>query len=53
MMGAMLGLAMGCGLAYFREYLDRSFHSVADAETYLGIPVIATIPNLREEKKAA
>jgi polysaccharide chain length determinant protein (PEP-CTERM system associated) len=50
MIGIMLGLVSGFGLAWFRETLDRSFHTVADAETYLGIPVIATLPNLKEEK---
>jgi capsular polysaccharide biosynthesis protein len=47
----MLGLMAGLGLAWFRETLDQSFHSVLDVEVYLGIPVIATIPNLAEEKR--
>ena len=44
---------MGLGLTWFRESLDQSFHTVSDLEDYLGIPVIATIPNLREEEKKA
>lgn len=51
LIGAVIGAALGLGLAWFRESLDRSFHSVADLENYLGIPVVATIPNLREEMK--
>lgn len=51
LIGAMMGLMAGLGLTWFRESLDRSFHSVSDVEVYLAIPVIATIPNLQEEKK--
>lgn len=53
LMGGVLGLAAGLGLAWFRESLDQSFHAVSDLENYLGIPVIATLPNLKGEKKAA
>jgi capsular polysaccharide biosynthesis protein len=50
LMGLMLGFASGFGLAWFRESLDQSFHTVSDVETYLGIPVLATIPNLKSKK---
>jgi len=53
LMGTVIGLAMGLGLAWFRESIDRSFYEVSDLETYLGLPVLAAIPNLKEEKKAA
>jgi capsular polysaccharide biosynthesis protein len=49
LMGAVIGLMSGLGLAWFRESLDRSFHTVQDVEVYLGIPVIATIPSLKQE----
>lgn len=53
-MGAMIGFAIGLGLTWFKEFMDQSFHSVSEVESYLEIPVIATIPNLnKEEKKAA
>lgn len=52
-MGALAGLAMGLGLAWFRESMDRSFYELSDLETYLGLPVLASIPNQKEEKKAA
>jgi uncharacterized protein involved in exopolysaccharide biosynthesis len=52
-MGTIAGLAMGLGLAWFRESMDRSFYELSDLETYLGLPVLASIPNLKEEKKAA
>jgi len=51
--GALLGLALGLGLAWFRESMDRSFYEVSDLEAYLGLPVLATILNLNEEEKKA
>jgi polysaccharide chain length determinant protein (PEP-CTERM system associated) len=53
LIGGVIGLIAGLGLAWFRESLDQSFHTVSDLEDYLGIPVLATIPNLKDEKKAA
>jgi polysaccharide chain length determinant protein (PEP-CTERM system associated) len=52
-MGAVFGLAIGLGLTWFRESMDRSFYEVADLETYLELPVLATILNLNEEQKKA
>jgi len=51
--GALFGLAIGFGLAWFRESMDRSFYEVSDVETYLKLPVVATILNLNEEEKKA
>jgi polysaccharide chain length determinant protein (PEP-CTERM system associated) len=51
LIGTMMGLMAGLGLTWFRESWDRSLHSVSDVEVYLAIPVIATIPNLQEERK--
>jgi uncharacterized protein involved in exopolysaccharide biosynthesis len=51
--GAVFGLAIGLGLTWVRESMDRSFHEVSDVETYLGLPVLATILNLNEEEKKA
>ena len=53
LMGCVIGSALGVGLAWFRESLDQSFHTVADVESYLELPVLATIPNLNEEEKKA
>jgi polysaccharide chain length determinant protein (PEP-CTERM system associated) len=50
LIGAFGGLAAGLGLGWFRESLDQSFHTVQEVEVYLGIPVIATIPSLKEER---
>jgi uncharacterized protein involved in exopolysaccharide biosynthesis len=52
LIGTFLGLASGLGLAWFRESLDQSFHNYQEVEVYLGIPVIAAIPNLKEEKQS-
>jgi polysaccharide chain length determinant protein (PEP-CTERM system associated) len=51
--GAVLGLAIGLALAWGRESMDRSFYEVSDLETYLDLPVLATILNLKEEEKKA
>ncbi|MGC8811451.1 MAG: GumC family protein, partial [bacterium] len=51
LIGAFIGLVAGLGLAWFRETMDQSFHTEADVEGYLNLPVIAVIPNLKEEEK--
>jgi polysaccharide chain length determinant protein (PEP-CTERM system associated) len=48
--GLVIGLALGGGLTWFRESLDQSFHTVAQVEGYLGVPVLVAIPNLKEDK---
>lgn len=52
LIGAFIGLVAGLSLAWFRETLDQSFHSEADLEAHLGLPILAIIPNLREQEKA-
>ena len=49
--GALLGVGIGVGLAWIREFMDRTFYEVSDVETYLKLPVVATILNLNEEEK--
>lgn len=51
LIGAFIGLIAGLGLAWFRESMDQSFHSEADVENYLNLPVIVAIPNLKEDVK--
>jgi polysaccharide chain length determinant protein (PEP-CTERM system associated) len=53
LLGGFFGLAVGLGLAWFRESMDRSFYEVSDLENYLELPVLATILNLDEEEKKA
>jgi hypothetical protein len=42
--GIALGLLTGLGLLVLREASDSSFHSVADLQRTLGIPVLAAVP---------
>ena len=50
MIGAIFGLVAGLGFAWFRESLDESFHSEEELEADLGLPILATLPNLKEER---
>jgi len=52
-LGLFFGFTLGIGLIGLRETLDQSFHTVSEVEDYLQLPVIATIPNLKEEEKKA
>src|SRR5256886_3166587 len=48
MLGALVGLVVGLGLAFFIEYLDTSVKTMEDVENLLGVPVLAIIPkNIR------
>jgi polysaccharide chain length determinant protein (PEP-CTERM system associated) len=44
--GIALGLLTGLGLLVLREASDTSFHSVADLQRTLGIPVLAAVPRI-------
>ena len=46
-LGALLGLILGAGAAFFLEYLDRTIRTTADVEASLGVPVLGIIPRLR------
>jgi capsular exopolysaccharide synthesis family protein len=46
-LGALLGLILGVGAAFFLEYLDRTVRTSSDVETLLGLPVLGIIPRLR------
>jgi polysaccharide chain length determinant protein (PEP-CTERM system associated) len=50
MIGALCGLVAGLGLAWFRESLDESFHSEEELEGELGLPILANLPNISEER---
>ncbi|KAB2638114.1 MAG: polysaccharide biosynthesis tyrosine autokinase [Verrucomicrobia bacterium] len=43
-LGAVIGLICGLGIAFFLEYLDTSVKTLEDVERYLQVPVLAVIP---------
>lgn len=53
LLGAVIGLIVGVGLAFFIEYLDTSVKTIDDVERALQAPVLGVIPqnvgNLLEE----
>lgn len=51
-LGALLGLILGVGAAFFLEYLDRTVRTSSDVESLLGIPVLGVIPRLRRLEEA-
>ena len=52
LLGALLGLLLGTGAAFFLEYLDRTVRTTADVEAFLGIPALGIIPRLRKVEEA-
>ena len=44
LLGAIVGLVMGVGLAFFIEYLDTSVKTIDDVERALQSPVLGVIP---------
>ena len=48
LLGAILGLILGVGAAFFLEYLDRTVRTSADVEMLLSLPVLGIIPQLRQ-----
>ena len=52
-LGLMLGLGLGFGLVYGMEYVDRSFRTVEDVQSYLSLPVLGTIPEIAFQPEAA
>ena len=47
--GALLGLLMGVGVAFFVDYLDNTFRDPEDLEKYLGLAVLAVVPKMRDD----
>jgi capsular exopolysaccharide synthesis family protein len=46
----ILGLILGVGLAFLREYLDDTVASKEDVERAVGQPVVAVVPSVRRWK---
>jgi uncharacterized protein involved in exopolysaccharide biosynthesis/Mrp family chromosome partitioning ATPase len=53
LLGLLGGLAAGLGIVYGLDSLDRSLKTVDQTEAYLGLPVLAAIPETGAAKKQA
>jgi receptor protein-tyrosine kinase len=49
-LGALVGLALGLGLAFLYEYLDNTIKSDTEAERLYSVPVLGHIPFVKLEK---
>jgi capsular exopolysaccharide synthesis family protein len=52
LLGAVVGLLLGAGLALRAELADRSFHSPGDIRRHLGLPVLGHVPLIRTTEPA-
>jgi polysaccharide biosynthesis transport protein len=48
----VLGLGLGCGLAFVVESMDNRVRSPEDVERAIGIPVIGLVPAFKLKKRA-
>jgi polysaccharide biosynthesis transport protein len=48
-LGGLVGLVLGLGFAFLRDYLDPSVHSEEDALAEIKLPVLASIPIIEGE----
>ena len=53
LMGVLIALALGGCLVFLAELMDQSFHSVHDVESYLDLPVLASVPLVSEQQDTA
>lgn len=52
-LAAFLGLFLGFAYATISEYFDHTFGSKEDVESELGLPVLATVPDMRYRRRMA
>lgn len=48
LLGVLASIVVGCALGLFMEFKDRSINNVKDAEFYLSLPALATLPVIPE-----
>ena len=52
--GLIIAVVFGLGMAFVAEYLDDSLKTPNEAEKYLNLPVLGTVPHInRKIRKAA
>jgi polysaccharide biosynthesis transport protein len=51
-LGLLGGIAAALGVVYFADLLDRSIKTVAQAESLLALPVLAAIPEVKENAES-
>lgn len=49
MLAAIIGLLIGAGIMFLLEYLDTSIETPNDIDKYLGLQVIGTVPNFKDD----
>jgi capsular exopolysaccharide synthesis family protein len=45
-LGALLGLFLGVGMVFFLHYIDDTINTEEDAQRYISLPVLGTIPKI-------
>jgi uncharacterized protein involved in exopolysaccharide biosynthesis len=50
LLSIIVGLLLGVGLAFFREYIDRTIHTEEDVQRVLGMNVLSVIPKAEKGK---
>jgi polysaccharide biosynthesis transport protein len=51
LLGIIVGLLLGVGLAFVLEFNDTTIKSNEDVERYLGVSILGTIPHIAHNKK--
>jgi succinoglycan biosynthesis transport protein ExoP len=52
LLGPLLAMIVGLGIAFFLESADHSIRNSADVEEYLEVPVLATVTEMKPRKSA-
>lgn len=53
LLGGMIGLLMGCVIAFVVENLDTSISTIEDVEGLLAVPVLTIVPNVGMDNRPA